>query len=396
MATKQLQEGVIYQVNEIVPLHHANNEYVENSFVIPDGEKYVKVKCTAGVFAFNKEQFEDELKLAKNTSNKNEYIHCYYSDYIQGNDERGARKYFTCEEAARMNDFDFSARLNRWHDKKCSQFYGDETLMGYHDRRVMGSENNPHLQIPRFVNDSDEFMFGVEVEKCDYEVREEQKAFELFQATGWKKESDGSLNSGGYELVSPVMPLMDMSRIERACSPVTRYINAKSDSSCGGHFNLSQRNVPSRTFLQNMKGFAPIIYALYETRLDNRYCRARNWNHYFSNPDKYSAFYLKSDNIVEIRLFSRITNYKVMLWRVKLMQTLLADLGRNLNQFVLKMSSPENKLYQLLTEQYNRDTIKKKIKLVDVYSQRYNCGKISNSVRTKVNERFGEIVLPLI
>ena len=144
-----------------------------------------------------------------------------------------------------------------------------------------------------------------------------------------------------------------------------------------------------------MKGFVPVIYALYENRLNNRFCRARNWNHYFNNIDKYSAFYLKTSNIVEIRLFSRITNFKVMMWRIKLMQTLMQDYGRNLNQFVLKMSATENSLYQLLREQYTHQRIAEKIQLVDKYSEMYNCGTISNSVRTKVNERFGWVVLPL-
>ena len=161
------------------------------------------------------------------------------------------------------------------------------------------------------------------------------------------------------------------------------------------HFNISKKGVDSREFLRGMKGFVPVLYALYENRLSNRFCRARNWNHYFSNIDKYSAFYLKTSNIVEIRLFSRITNYKVMMWRIKLMQTLMQDYGRNLNQFVLKMSATENSLYQLLREQYTHQRIADKIQLVDKYSEMYNCGTISNSVRTKVNERFGWVVLPL-
>ena len=395
MSTQTLQQGVIYQVNNLVPIHEANDVNEPNAMVIPDGVNWVEVITHDGVCAFQKEKFEYDLHEAIDASGKKVYVHEFYSDYIRGRDIDGNMKYFTSEEAARANDFDFSIRLGRWHDKKCNTFYGDETLMEYHDRRVSQNSTLRGANVPLFINDNDDFMVGIEVEKVDCNLQSDFNAFQLYQETGWRKERDSSLNSGGYELVSPILPLLDMQRIEKACSPVMKYINAKSDTSCGGHFNLSKRGTDSREFLKGMKGFAPILYALYENRLTNRFCRGRNWSHYFSNPDKYSAFYLKNNNVVEIRLFSRITNYKVMMWRVKLIQTLLQDYGRNLNQFVLKMSAVENSLYQLLREQYTHERIMEKIKLVAKYAEMYNCGTISNSVRNKVNERFGCIVLPL-
>lgn len=398
MSIKNLDKGVIYKASELLPIHRANVEYISSgeAKVIPDGEKWVKAITHDGLCAFNKENFSGELVEATQLDGSNIYIHEYYSDYIRGRSATGDVKYFTSEDAAKANDFDFSYRLGRWHDKKCDSFYGDDTLMEYHDRRLRNSiDTHGEKDIPKFIEDSDEVLVGIEVEKVDSNLQRDILAFQLFQETGWKKENDGSLNSGGYELVSPLLPLFDSTRIERACKPVQKYINGQSDSSCGGHFNISKKGVDSRTFLRGMKGFVPIIYALYETRLSNRFCRARNWNHYFSNIDKYSAFYLKTSNIVEIRLFSRITNYKVMMWRIKLMQTLMQDYGRNLNQFVLKMSASENPLYQLLREQYTHQRIAEKIKLVDKYAEMYNCGTISNSVRAKVNERFGFVVLPL-
>jgi len=187
-----------------------------------------------------------------------------------------------------------------------------------------------------------------------------------------------------------------MNRILKACEPVKKYINGQSDSSCGGHLNVSRKGVSSRDLLKGMKGFVPIIYALYENRLTNRYCQAKKWNNYFNYRDKYTAFYLKNENICEIRLFSRVTNYTTLQWRIKLLQTLFGDYGKNLNQFVLKMSNRDSSLYKLLNEQYEHDKIAKKITLVDELSRRYGCGKISKSVRAKVNDRFGYTVLPLI
>jgi hypothetical protein len=399
MAIKNLETGVIYRAGELLPIHRANSEYSSegNASIIPDGVKWVKAITHDGLCAFNKENFSVELVEATQNDGTKIYIHQYYSDYIRGRDAQGNQRYFTTEEAAKANDFDFSYRLGRWHDKKCDSFYGDETLMEYHDRRLRNSiDTRGERDIPKFIQDGDEVLIGVEVEKVDAALQRDILSFKLYQETGWRKEIDGSLiNQGGYELVSPVLPLFDSARIERACSPVRKYINAQSDASCGGHFNISKKGVDSRTFLKGMKGFVPILYALYENRLNNRFCRARNWNHYFQNIDKYSAFYLKSSNIVEIRLFPRITNYNVMMWRIKLMQLLMQDYGRNLNQFVLKMSATESALYRLLRSQYTHQRIAEKLRMVDKYSEMYNCGTISNSVRDKVNKRFGYIVLPL-
>ena len=396
MSTQILKSGVIYKVNDLIPIHRANDGYEVNSMVVPDGDKWVKVKCNDGMYAFNKEQFESDLYLATDIDDSEIYVHEYYSDYIAGRDANGNYIRFTCEQAARNHDFDFSVRLGRWHDKKCDSFYGDEMRMEYHDRRIQNYGKHKDLQVPTFVNDNDDFIFGIEIEKVDSDLLEDGKAFELYHETGWRKEYDGSLTScGAYELVSPLLPLNDMARVEKACEPVVKYINAKGDNSCGGHFNLSRSGMDSRTLLKGMKGFAPIIYALYHNRLENRFCKARNWNHYFINPDKYSAFYVKDSKIVEIRLFSRVPNYNVMKWRVRLMQTLLKDFGRNLNQFVLKISSDENELYKLMLEQYSLYAIEKKIQLIEKYAELYDCGTISNSVRDKVNKRFGKILLPL-
>ena len=395
MSTQILKSGVIYKVNDLIPIHRANDGYEPNSMVVPDGDKWVKVKCNDGMYAFNKEQFSCDLYEAIDIDNSKVFIHDYYSDFIQGRDANGNYIRFTCEQAARNNDFDFSVRLGRWHDKKCSSFYGEETQMQYHDSRIRANSNHQHLQVPKFTNDSDEFIFGIEVEKCDRDLCDDGLAFELYHQTGWRKEHDGSLNGGGYELVSPLLPLYDLQRIEQACEPVKKYINAKGDNSCGGHINLSRNGMDSRTLLKGMKGFAPILYALYHNRLENRYCKARKWNHYLINPDKYSAFYVKDSKVVEVRLFSRVPNYNVMKWRVRLLQTLFKDFGRNLNQFVLKISSDENELYKLILEQYSLSALEKKIQLIEKYAELYDCGTISNSVRDKVNKRFGKILLPL-
>jgi hypothetical protein len=48
-----------------------------------------------------------------------------------------------------------------------------------------------------------------------------------------------------------------------------------------------------------------------------------------------------------------------------------------------------------MLEQYSLSAIEKKIQLIEKYAELYDCGTISNSVRDKVNKRFGKILLPL-
>lgn len=391
MQTQKLQQGVIYQVEELLPIHPSSEHADDKAQVVPDGINWVKVKTSKGDFAFNKNECEYELREAINIDGSKIYVHEDYSHYVTARNDNGDYIYFTCDEAAKANDFDFSIRLGRYHDKKSDNFYGDTTLFNYHQ-----SISYTDGRVPEYVNENDEFIVGIEVEKVDRRFQRDAPVFELLQTTGWRKESDGSLGDGGYEMVSPKLPLLDMNRIIKACEPVKKYINAQSDSSCGGHINVSRKGYSSRDLLKGMKGFVPIIYALYENRLTNRYCQAKKWMQYFNYRDKYTAFYLKNETICEIRLFSRVTNYTTLQWRIKLLQTLFGDYGKNLNQFVLKMSNRESSLYQLLSEQYTHEKIAKKITLVDELSRRYGCGKISKSVRTKVNDRFGYTVLPII
>lgn len=392
MSTNQIIPGIIYEVNDLLPVHHSSGHYKENARVVPDGINWTKVKCPDGDFAFNNSECGWRLVKAKEVDGSEVTIHSRYSHFIQGNDENGDEHFFTCEEAAKAHEFDFSIRLGRYHKKTCERFYGDETLMDYHDGRINSSVSD---KLPSFVTDDDEYKIGLEVEKVDSRVQRDKLVFELLQNTGWKKERDGSLNSGGYEMVSPILPLLDMNRIDAACLPVLDYINAQSDDSCGGHINLSRKNTSSEELLKSMKGIAPIIYCMYEKRITNRFCQVKNWRDYFRYPEKYSAFYLKNRSILEIRIFSRVTNYQTLKWRIKFLQVVLGDYGNNLNQYILKLSSKESKLYKTMREQFTHDDIKQKITRIDILSQRYGCGKISKSIRKKVNDRFGEIVLPL-
>lgn len=391
MSTTQLIPGVIYKVDNLLPVHFSCDSFEEGAKVIPDNHNWYMAKCADGDFAFDSNY---RIVQAKDIHGNLIPVHRRYSHFITGYDDAGNEIFFTDEAAAEANDFKFSLRLGRYYDKKSSQFYGSDSIIGYHNRDMISCQNNGE-HCPQYVNDSDEYIIGLEVEKVDMSLRNDGLAYEIFHETGFRKETDSSLSAGGYELVSPKLPLLDNARVEAALNKVRKYINAKSDTSCGGHINISRKGVSSEEVLKNFKGIAPVYYALYKDRLTNNYCQAKNWNNYFKYRDKYSAFFLKNERVLEIRIPGRVTNMNILLWRVRLLQVLVSNYGRNINQIILKMSSPENALYKTLREQYTHERIAEKIRDTALYSERYGCGKVSKSIRKRVNDRFGFEVLPL-
>jgi hypothetical protein len=243
-------------------------------------------------------------------------------------------------------------------------------------------------------------LVGVEVEKVDRDLQQEGDAWEILTNTGWAKERDGSLGSNGYELVSPILPLFDNNRIDVATNPVTQWINGKSNSDCGGHVTISKKGLTSVTLLESFKHFVPILYSLYPNRLNNDYCRAKQWSKYFSYPERKQAFNIKDGSYqlggrVEIRLFGRIINANTLKWRLELLRLLISD-GGNLNQFAQKIGCQESIFYKHFALQYKHEQIGEKLQMIDRFSKQYGTHKngISPSVKKRINNTMGYSVFP--
>lgn len=387
-----LEKGKVFIETEIaIPLYHLSNFYVRGAKVIPDNTHWhLALRDGGNVAIHNSELYLAVLCIDENGNSilaiKNEY------PYIRATSRRGD-KFFTSEASAENANFKFSFRLSRFHDATDSEFYGDEKLLGYHT----SAQRIDRDKILKFHHESDEYLLGIEVEKTDYEKQQDGDAWELLQNTGWSKEQDSSLGSGGYELVSPILPLFDIDRINRAVEPVRKWVNGKSNDRCGGHLTISNTKMNGDDLLDSFKDFAPIIYALYPNRISNNYCKAKNWAKYKSYPEKYSAFYLKDGSQlggrVEIRIFSRITNQRTMNWRIELLQSLIKDKG-NLNQYAQRIGCPESSLYKHFAQTYTHEQIGDKLRLIDEYSKTYGTHRngISPSVKKRINNTMGYTV----
>jgi hypothetical protein len=260
--------------------------------------------------------------------------------------------YYANKEIAELEGYKFSARLKAFAKKDNPNFYGSERILGYHStdaRAVMATKE-------------DRYKVGIEVEKEDSRYQQDGLVWELFEKTGWAREQDGSLGSGGYELISPVMPLDNLDRIKEICHPVKKMLNGNVSPACGGHFNISCEDMTSKELMDQMKPFAGVLYSLYKGRMNNRYCSAKQWDDYYAARDKYVAFLVKNDKVVEIRLFSAVKTMTSLLWRVRLMQILLRRKNWNVSNYLQSMADTKSRLHGHLRKLFTYEQVIEKCK----------------------------------
>jgi hypothetical protein len=384
--TSTLEKGKVFILeSEAIALHESSNFYTPNARVIPDEQNFFTCLKADGKVALHESELYRAIKAIDENGEEKYCVRDEYP-YILATTSNFRNKVFLNEQSAENANFKFSFRLSRFHDANCNDFYGDEKLLDYHtqQRRI------DKTRLKKFHNENDEWLVGLEVEKVDNRLQQDGEAWEILTDTGWSKERDGSLTRGGYEMVSPILPLFNLTKIEEAVAPVLKYINGGSDDSCGGHINISKKGMESDVLLESFKQIAPILYALYPKRLNKHYCRAKSWSKYFNQNEKYSAFFQKPNGVVEIRLFSRVTNINNLRWRLDLLKMFILD-GGNFNQFAQKIGCQESALYKHFRKQYTHEKIGEKIMLMDKYAKMYNTHRngLSASVKTRINNTMG-------
>jgi hypothetical protein len=279
-----------------------------------------------------------------------------------------------------------------------SQIWGTETMVGYHY-----SAWHPKIA-SNFTKYMDKTIgavnFGFEAEKQDYDFRDRDNAIKLAFQTGFKKERDGSLGDGGFELISPVLPLNDDNVINEVLAPVRDILDAGTTDKCGGHINVSINGQSSKDILKKVKGSLPIFYSIYEKRLNNTYCGAYPFSTYLRSPRKYQAFYLKNNDILEFRIFPAIKNNTILKNRIDLMRIVLNDLyGKTHNKVILEMAKKNSKLYNFMLNVVcngDMDKFKSKIKSFIVMSAKYKCGIVTIPTIKKVEKMLSmNIITPV-
>ena len=227
-------------------------------------------------------------------------------------------------------------------------------LKGYHKSKIDNKAENAKIKI------------GFEVEKEDSNFSD----YTNIRAIGWDAERDGSLNNNGFELVSAIYNLEDLTQLKEDTKQINDFLKADYSRNCGGHINVSIEDKSNREVFNLIRGFIPLIYAMYYGRLDNRYATAKKVND-INQYNRYDAFNMtKNNGILEFRIFSAVRTREQLIWRAEFI-ALLFKHHRKGSASVLKMLFTDSPIKKHLLKIYEigryNTLVDRVIKYTDIY-----------------------------
>ena len=246
-------------------------------------------------------------------------------------------------------------------------------------------------------NAESKYTIGFEIEKEDDDAIEIKYAA-LHKDTGWCKEDDGSLEDGGYELVSPAFDLFDSGLDEDIKDRrLIKLINGNQSSRCGGHINVGSTLFNTTELFEHLSGYFPLFYSMYEHRIETYYSKAKKKHEYFSR-DKMSSIYIKP-NVLEFRIPSAVKNVQNLLWRRDLMRILCKSIklvaatknteayyrGRTEVEVLQAMLNQKSLLYKHLRLVYTQEQVLNKAEKFVTYSESYNDKVLPKIIRGTKN-----------
>jgi hypothetical protein len=231
----------------------------------------------------------------------------------------------------------------------CSEPDDNETYVrDYH-------EGSHHLKM---FDHKSPYKIGFEIEKEDQDVKESIDIDEFEDATDniWRKERDGSLDDvSGFEVISPTFEfnIPKIFKLIESNDILVEHINANTELTCGGHIHLSEDGLSGQEMFDKIKGYTPLLYALYYGRVDKHYCRGKKNDEIKGDGDKYQAIRILSDRI-EFRIISAVPNVKTLKWRAKLIDMMLKYPTDDVAKAYYYV---DTKFTRLLSEVYSADKL---------------------------------------
>lgn len=287
-----------------------------------------------------------------------------------------ANVYFVSHEVATDNDYDYC-------NSRDTYVHVDDLRNDYNA--------DYHGLSRKYKHDysKDLFSIGFEIEKEDADAIE-IGYHDLYDDTGWCKENDSSLcDETGYELVSPTFCLYDdgLEKDIDSNRNLETLINGDwCADTCGGHINLGHRDFSPHELFDGLSSFMPLIYSLYENRLNKDYSRAKKKYEYHRNGDKYQSVYIKG-HVVEFRIFPAVRNVKNLIWRRDLLRIMCSNMFKSEIDILRMMTNDKSDLYKHLKKIYSDDTIVTKVGLFIKYSREYNLRTMPNLDLDKLREK---------
>lgn len=309
--------------------------------------------------------------------NDDEYIYCESYE--------GAGTYFANDRIAESFNVYYDDSQCEWIHRQGRGRGVSDSNANYHSSRLDRIHKEPNAS----------WKIGFEIEKEDDDVGCIHYK-QLYERTRWIKESDGSLNNDGYELISPSYDLFS-NKIEEDMKDedIEALINGDySDERCGGHIHLSSINHNTEVLFEGVSGFFPLLYSLYEFRINENYCKARKKHDYYRK-DKYSAVFIR-DYTIEFRIFSAVKSVSNLLWRRDLIRIMVENFNKSEVDVLRMMVNQKSKLYFHLRKILSHEDIIKKIDLFLKYAEIYCNKKISkpiirqsSSVNIEITNKLG-------
>jgi hypothetical protein len=249
----------------------------------------------------------------------------------------------------------------------------DDCNAGYHDLE----------RVHKFGRDA-KFTIGFEIEKEDDDAGMIHYE-DLYLDTKWIKEHDGSLDDDtGYELVSPAFNLYDdgLDKDIESDDRLVRLINADKSNSCGGHINVAAKDYDTEQLFEGLSHFFPLLYSLYDGRLDKTYSKAKKKHRYYDK-DKYSAVYIKSE-VLEFRIFSAVSSVDNLLWRRDLMRIMCDNINQSELDVLRMLLNHKSDLYLHLRKVYSQEKLIDKIERFIRMCSDFNSKKLPEIVRASI------------
>jgi hypothetical protein len=375
-------------------LKHTNTVRIANGVSMPNDvfKRHVQDETLVEVerFIMNRVFIQDDTRRPYLFSDQ--VIHGYIDQAVEGYIPTDAcysyserdEVYFLDNETAISNGYAYCENRGDWVPKDEVR---EQPNCGYHSGERL---------IFKCDRDNVKFMVGFEIEKEDYDAYEIgwQK---VFDRTQWLKENDGSLcDETGYELITPVYDLFS-NKLDKDLlndRDLVRLVDAGYGESCGGHINISSTIYSPVQLFNGIKAFIPLLYSMYNFRLDGEYCAPKKHSRLEIEHEKYSSVHFKGDrnlcrkdSCMEIRIVSAVRSVKNLLWRRDLIRLMMDNINRSEREVLSMLLNDRSRLHKHMRKTYSEQTLRVKCNEYVQFAEEYNNIKLPKINWAEVDAR---------
>jgi hypothetical protein len=142
--------------------------------------------------------------------------------------------------------------------------------------------------------------------------------------------------------------------------------------------------------LESIKGYLPLLYSIYEHRINSRWSKAKSTKDLIRDREKYQSVNIKSA-CIEFRIFPAVKNIQNLLWRLELIQIIDLNKTKSPLDVINWIADFKHPLHLHLSKVFSYEKLMSKVLLIAKYSR--NLEDITISERT-ISETENALSLP--